>query len=147
MFTSDMEAPEEFTLTWIMEEDKITLAMGEESVELTVTERGLEWLISEETAIETALPRETTGETIVDDESAKIIINVQSANSIYFGARQVSLEELRARLVREKRRASRETAVRIRTNRDVPYGAIEPILILCAQTGFTDVSFAVVEGD
>ena len=75
----------------------------------------------------------------------KIVVNVESADVFYFGARRVDVDELRERLLREKARATRETAVRIRANRDVPYGAIEPILILCAQTGFTDVSFAVVE--
>ena len=102
-------------------------------------------LIQDEVAMEMTLPREASGETIVDDESDKIVVNVESADVYYFGARRVDVDELRARLIREKQRATRPVSVRIRANRDVPYGAIEPILILCAQSGFSDVSFAVVE--
>jgi len=92
------------------------------------------------------LPRETSGELPTEqDDSDKIVINVANAEEIYFGAKRVTLDELRERLVREKSRAKRETSVRIRANRDAPYGAIEPILILCVQTGFPDVSFAVVD--
>ena len=88
-------------------------------------------LIQDEVAMEMTLPREAS--------------NVESADSVYFGARQVSYDELRERLRREKSRATRDVSVRIRANRDVPYSAIEPILVICAQTGFSDVSFAVVE--
>ena len=102
-------------------------------------------MISDEAAVELTLPRERSGESFEEDDKGKIVVNVESADVFYFGARRVDVDELRERLLREKARATRETAVRIRANRDVPYGAIEPILILCAQTGFTDVSFAVVE--
>ena len=102
-------------------------------------------MIHDEVAMELSLPREASGETLDEDDKGKIIVNVESADVIYLGTKRVDLDELRERLLREKARATRETSVRIRANRDVPYGAIEPILILCAKTGFPDVSFAVVE--
>lgn len=102
-------------------------------------------LIQDEVSMEMLLPREASGETIVDDETEKIVVNIENADSIYLGAKKVTLDELRERLTREKARATRETSVRIRANRDVPYGAVEPILVLCAKVGFSDVSFAVVE--
>lgn len=102
-------------------------------------------LIRDEVAMELSLPRESSGEMIEDDSKGKLVVNIESADAIYFGAKQVDYDELRERLRREKSRATRDTSVRIRANRDVPYGAVEPILVLCAETGFTDVSFAVVE--
>ena len=103
-------------------------------------------LIRDETAMEALLPRATSGELPPEkDDSDKIVINVANAEEIYFGAKRVSLDELRERLTREKIRAKRETTVRIRANRNVPYGTIEPILVLCVQTGFPDASFAVVD--
>ncbi len=101
-------------------------------------------MISEETAMEMTLPRETSGEAAEKDETGKIIVNVPNAEAIFIGAKRVSLPELRERLVREKSRATGPVSARIRTNRDVPYGAIEPILVVCAQAGVYDVSFAVV---
>ncbi len=102
-------------------------------------------LIRDETAMEAILPREASGELPPEDDSNKIVINVPNAKETYFGAKRVTLDELRERLTREKIRAKRETTIRIRANRDVPYGAIEPILVLCAETGFPDASFAVID--
>lgn len=102
-------------------------------------------MVQDEFAMEMRLPRESSGELITETDSDKIIINVESADYVYFGARRVDFDELRARMTREKARAPRPISVRIRANRDVPYGVIEPILIICAQSGFSDVSFAVVE--
>lgn len=102
-------------------------------------------MIHDEVAMELTLPRETSGETLDESDKGKIIVNVESADVFYFGTKRVDLDELRERLLREKARATRETSVRIRANRNVPYGAIEPIMVLCAKTGFTDVSFAVVD--
>ncbi len=101
-------------------------------------------LIRDETAMEAILPREASGELPPEDDSNKIVINVPNAKEIYFGAKRVTLDELRERLTREKIRAKRDTSIRIRANRDVPYGAIEPILVLCVETGFPDASFAVI---
>lgn len=101
-------------------------------------------MISDETAMEMTLPRETSGETAERDENGKLIVNVPTADAIFIGAKRVSLPELRERLVREKSRATAPISARIRTNRDVPYGAIEPILVACAQAGVYDVSFSVV---
>lgn len=101
-------------------------------------------MIDEETAMEMTLPREMSGETAEKDDAGKLVVNVPDGESIFFGARRVSLPELRERLLREKSRANGPISVRIRTNRDAPYGAIEPILVVCAQIGIYDVSFAVV---
>lgn len=102
-------------------------------------------MITSETAMEMFLPRETTGKALEDDDQGKIVVNVPSADALYLGAKRVDLDELRRRLKEEKSRSQRRDAVRVRANRDVPYGAIEPILVICAQSGYSNVSFAVVE--
>lgn len=102
-------------------------------------------MIQSESAMELNLPQERSGETIEENDKTKIILNVASADEIYYGTRRVTLSELRERLKREKARATRDASVRIRANKNVPYGTIEPILVLCSQTGFGDVSFAVVD--
>ncbi len=102
-------------------------------------------MIQSEVAMELNLPQEKSGESVEKNDKNKIILNVAGADEIYYGTRRVTLGELRERLEREKARGTREASVRIRANKDVPYGTIEPILVLCSQTGFDDVSFAVVE--
>lgn len=102
-------------------------------------------LIQDEFAVEAQLPREASGETQERDDSNLIVVNALDAETYYYGVTRVTLDELREKLRREKARSTRKIAVRIRANRDVPYSAIEPILVACAETGVPDVSFAVVE--
>ena len=102
-------------------------------------------MIQSESAMELNLPQERSGETIEENAKTNSLLNVASADEIYYGTRRVTLSELRERLEREKARATRDASVRIRANKNVPYGTIEPILVLCSQTGFGDVSFAVVD--
>ncbi len=102
-------------------------------------------LIQEELSLEMILPRETSGENLKDEESEKIVINIESADSLFYGAKKVDMSGLSDRLTKEKKRSKNKKAVRIRANRDVPYSTIEPVLVLCAKTGYTDVSFAVVD--
>lgn len=102
-------------------------------------------LLQEETAMEMDLPRETSGEIVQNDDGLKFVINVENENGVYVGTKRLSMYELKERLIKEKEKAPAPLQVRIRANRDVPYAAIEPILVLCAKTGCGDVSFAVVE--
>ena len=102
-------------------------------------------LIREEVAIELDLPRESSGENLETDENGKIIVNITANGVYYLGAKQVDLDELKERLAREKARATRPTSVRIRADRNTPYGLVEPILVICAQIGFPDVSFSVAQ--
>ncbi|MBQ9874522.1 MAG: biopolymer transporter ExbD [Thermoguttaceae bacterium] len=103
-------------------------------------------MIRDEFAMDLLLPREASGESPrEDDDSDKIVLNLRSADELYYGAKRIELSQLPDRLRREKTRAGRrKISVRIRADRDVPYGAVEPILVICAQNGFPDVSFAVV---
>ena len=106
-------------------------------------------LIREETAMELDLPRERSGveQRADQNETDKVVINVAESGEYYFGAKRVTRAELKACLQRAQSRATRETSALIRASRNTPYSAIEPALVLCAQTGFSNVSFAVVDPD
>ncbi|MDO5308811.1 MAG: biopolymer transporter ExbD [Planctomycetia bacterium] len=99
-------------------------------------------MIQEETAMELELPREATAQARPENDEFKIIINVTADGSYFFGAREMSLEEIRERMKNARKLARRETSVCIRADRATPYAMIEPILVVCAKTGFTNVSFA-----
>ncbi len=103
-------------------------------------------MIKKESSVKLDLPKAETGEKIKQKETGKLVINIIDENNLYLGEHRVTKEELRIRLQEEKRRANVPLEVRIRTNRQVPYETIEPILILCVQSGISNVSFAVIEG-
>lgn len=103
-------------------------------------------MIKKESSIQLDLPSATTGEKAKVKETGKIIINVVAKDILFLGDLPVSLQDLPVRLRAERAKTQIPLEVRIRTNRQVPYSVIEPILVLCAQTGITNVSFSVVEG-
>ena len=79
-----------------------------------------------------------------DGEAGRMIVNIDAEGNLFFGTRPVTLEELRGALLKEKTNANRKPAVRIRTDRTLPYQLIEPVMVLCAETGISDVSFSVL---
>lgn len=92
------------------------------------------------------LPDATTGtERKEEDQSGKIIINVDSAGNLFLGTRAVTRDSLKAALRKEKSQTRLPLEVRIRTDHAVPYRLIEPVLVLCAESGIGDVSFSVIE--
>ncbi len=90
------------------------------------------------------LPKAQTGEKIEPRETGKLVLNVAGPNSFFLGEYPVSLEDFRIRLLEEKKKAIHPLEVRIRSDRKVPYSDIEPILVICAQSGVSNVSFAVI---
>ena len=102
-------------------------------------------MIKSESSIKLDLPKAQTGEKIKKKETGKLVINVIDGENLFLGEHRVTKEELRLRLQEEKIKSNVPLEVRIRTNRKVRYEIIEPILVLCVQTGITNVSFAVIE--
>ncbi|MDO5581435.1 MAG: biopolymer transporter ExbD, partial [Planctomycetia bacterium] len=99
-----------------------------------------------ESSIKLDLPSASTGEKTKPKETGKIIINVVAKDILFFGDSPISLQDLSRRLREERMKTEIPLEVRIRTNRQVPYSVIEPVLVLCAQAGIGNVSFSVLEG-
>ena len=101
-------------------------------------------IIKDEAAIELDLPAARTGQQ-AQTEKMKLILNIISKDEILLGTHPVKLDELTNTLKRESRWHNVPVEICIRTNRQVPYSVIEPVLVRCARSGFTNVTFAVVE--
>ena len=93
--------------------------------------------------MEIDLPSAESGERTKESDTQTFTLNVPKAGTMLLGTEPVNAERLRAVLFRERQGSGKEMEVRIRTNKDVPYGAIEPILVLCVESGIGNVSFAV----
>lgn len=90
------------------------------------------------------LPSAAAADDDTESQTGKVIINIDAAGKIYYGAAEVTGEELKNTLIQERRRSTLPLEVRIRCDRTVAYSRIEPVLTLCAEAKITDVSFAVV---
>jgi biopolymer transport protein ExbD len=104
-------------------------------------------LAKQEVQAELSLPVAETGE---EQQTARrrVTINVVAERNHYvirFGTRPVKTKNLRKSLQQEWERAGDDLEVRIRSDREIPYGMVEPILVACAQLGIWNVQFAVIQ--
>lgn len=73
----------------------------------------------------------------------RVTINVLPGNELLLAGKPVTQAELPERLRTAVSEEGIDVEIRIRSDRRVPYGAIEPILLSCAQAGIWNVAFAV----
>jgi biopolymer transport protein ExbD len=100
-------------------------------------------LAQQETQLELDLPTAASGRQAVDDERPRLSVNVRPDGSVMLGSTQTQPEEMVRRLQIERDRLGSDLEVRIRADRSVPYDAVEPILLACADAGIWNVTFAV----
>ena len=108
-------------------------------------------LARQETQLELDLPDATSGLPAKEDDVRRVVVNVlpeaQPERRIQVGGEVMDAGQL-TRLIRyERQQTVGELEVRIRSDRRVPYGVIEPILLACERAGVWNVTFAVVAGD
>ena len=103
-------------------------------------------LVQQESLIALDLPTAKTSRMPKSSESntRKITINITGEDHLFLGMTPVHREQLRqylTRLAAEQSRSDKPIEVNIRTDRRVPYRAIEPLLVICSQAGIDNVSF------
>ena len=107
-------------------------------------------LARQETQMELDLPAAASGRRAADDDrTRRVIVNVlaqpRSADGqLMVGGRVLQEDELQKVIEFERRRADGPLEIRIRSDRQVPYRRVEPIMIACAKAGVWNVSFAVL---
>jgi biopolymer transport protein ExbD len=100
-------------------------------------------IVQQEALIAVDLPTAKTSRMPDSSQSGtrKITINVTGEDHLFLGMTPIDREQLRQYLTAEQSRPGRPPEVRIRTDRRVPYRAIEPLLVICSQAGIDNVSF------
>ncbi len=105
-------------------------------------------LAQQEVQLELNLPEAGTGQPTGDDQVRRVVVNVlselQAGGQIMVGGRLMRDAELTQLIDYEARKTAGQLEVRIRSDRKVPYRAVEPIMIACAKAGVWKVTFAVV---
>ena len=103
-------------------------------------------MIQQDNAIEVDLPTAETGILPQEQQTKRLTISVPSSGTLFVGAEEI-LDKGRLRhIIMECRKDwGEEAEIRIRTDKNVPYGDIRPILQMAAENGIIHVSFAVSE--
>lgn len=110
-------------------------------------------LVKQESQLPLTLPVADSGPVAIDDERPRVIVNVLPDGRILLAGSQVTPDVLERRLANEyadfrtKHQTRDDLEVRIRSDRQVAYSAVEPILLACARAGIWNVTFAVYRSD
>ena len=100
-------------------------------------------LARQEAQMPLPLPTAASGTAPDDTASRRLTINVLADGRLLFAGKSVLPGELQPRLARLAAEEGTDLEVRIRGDREVPYRAVEPILLACARSGIWNVAFAV----
>jgi biopolymer transport protein ExbD len=100
-------------------------------------------LAKQESQLELPLPTARSGEEQADTTVRRLTLNVLRNGGLTLAGRLVSRQQLPTRLREVRQQEAGDLEVRIRSDRDVPYGRIAPILRSCVRAGIWDVKFGV----
>ena len=103
-------------------------------------------MIQQDNAVDINLPEAVTGRLPTEQQMRRLTISIPRPGTLYAGADLIGDTARLQQLMLECRTNWGEAAeVRIRTNKDIPYGEIRPILRMAAESGIVRVSFAVTQ--
>lgn len=101
-------------------------------------------LARQENRLPLDLPLATTFDSVIP-EKAPLTISVDDQAQLRVSGKIVDLQTLRSVLLQWSERWGRAAAIRIRTDGDVQYQYVEPVLREAARAGVTDAAIAVRE--
>jgi biopolymer transport protein ExbD len=100
-------------------------------------------LAKQEAQMKLPLPVADSSTETAEQAAPRVTINVLQDGGLLMAGRSVRAAELAERLRRRLGEVGDRLEVRIRSDRHVAYGTIEPILLACARAGVWNVTFAV----
>jgi biopolymer transport protein ExbD len=100
-------------------------------------------LIKQESHVQLPLPTAQSGAQDILDEKPRLTVNVLTNGELLLTGRQLTADELTARLAEKVQELGQDLEVRIRSDRTVPYARVEPVMLSCAKAGIWNVTFAV----
>ena len=102
-------------------------------------------MTQQDTAIAVDLPEAKTGTMPQEQQTKRLTISVPRPGTLYVGTESMDKARLQQLMVESRRNWGEDAEIRIRTNKNILYGEIEPILKMAAENGITHVTFAVTE--
>jgi biopolymer transport protein ExbD len=100
-------------------------------------------MIQQDNVIAVDLPEAATGISPEEPQTKRLTVSIESQGTLYVGTEIVDIEQLRWIMTGCRKDWGEEAEVQIRTDRNVHYGVVKPILRLAAENGIRRVSFAV----
>jgi len=100
-------------------------------------------MLQQDQAIAVDLPMAETGFLPQEQQTKRLTVTVTSQGTLFVSTEIMDLERLRRIMVDARRDWGEEAEIQIRTDRNVHFGVINPILRMAAESGILNVSFAI----
>ena len=104
-------------------------------------------LAKQEAQMELPLPVADSSVEPTTSQTPRITVNVLREGELLLAGRRVLPQELTSRLRERVTGVDGALEVRIRGDRRVVYGDVEPVMLACAEAGVWDVTFAVYRSE
>jgi biopolymer transport protein ExbD len=101
-------------------------------------------IIQQDNAVLVDLPAAETGILPPEQQTKRLTISVSSQGTLHIGTEVLDNERLRRLMAEARKDWGDEAELRIRTDKNVPYGIIQPVLRMAAENGITRITFAVI---
>ena len=100
-------------------------------------------LARQEVHMQLDLPAAGNGQELLDLEKPSLVVNVTASRKLLVRGYALTPAELESQLKQAVKKDGQDLEVRIRSDRQVPYEVVEPIMLSCARAGIWNVTFAV----
>ena len=102
-------------------------------------------LAQRETRLELALPTAETGLDDYESTTPRLTINILSDGQTLLGMQEIDTDQLKTALLEKRNSMGEQLQIRLRGDRSTNYGQVEPLLVICAEAGISDVRLAVFD--
>ena len=103
-------------------------------------------MIQQDNAIAVDLPKAETGILPKEQQTKRLTVSVSNQGVLYVGTEVVDTERLPEIMAGCRRDWGEEMEIQIRSDKNVHYGVIKPILRMAAENGIINVAFVVEDG-
>ena len=100
-------------------------------------------LAQQEVHMQLDLPAAGNSQELLDVEKPSLVVNVTATRKLLVRGHALTPGELENQLKQAVLKDGQDLEVRIRSDQQVPYEVVEPIMLSCARAGIWNVSFAV----
>ena len=104
-------------------------------------------LAKQEAQMDIDLPNAESGLESEPSTNPRIVINVTQSGQLLISGRRVSEAQIENRLAEHVTNNGANIEVRIRSDRQIPFVQVRPIMLACAKMGIWNVSFSVYPTD
>ena len=93
------------------------------------------------------LPNAESGLESEASTNPRIVINVTNSGQLLISGRRITAAEVEDRLIEHVENNGPNIEVRIRSDRQIPFAQVRPVMLACAKMGIWNVAFSVYPAD